>query len=188
MASRCHFFVAGNWHNRCGIQRAPGGNPETLGRTAAYRQMAPESPRAHPIVGTASIRDVAMDEHGQTSPEAPELAKKRFDTTAANSASPEECQVFRLPTAGPANRVQLEQDGTGHLSLYFRGLRYGVDDYLPNSLFGWRPISPSITAGEFVCRQMLRDYGYDEAEWPTLARLFLMTHTICQPDRSQHKR
>ena len=129
-----------------------------------------------------------MDKYGQTSPEAPELAKKGFDTTAGNSAPPEEVQVFRPATAGSANRVQLQQDRTGHLSLYFRGRHYGVDDYVPNSLLGWRPISPCVTAGEFVCRQMLRDYGYDEAEWPNLARLFLMTHTPCQPDRSQHKR
>ena len=129
-----------------------------------------------------------MHKYGQTSPVASELANKRFDTYAAKSASPGEVQVFRLPQSGSANRVQLEQDGTGRLSLYFRGLHYGVDDYLPNSLFGWRPVWPSITAGEFVCRQMLRDFGYDEAEWPTLARLFLMTHATYQPDRSQHKR
>ena len=129
-----------------------------------------------------------MDKRGQTSSVAPELAQKRFDITAAASASPEKGQIFRLPHTGAANRIHLEQDGTGRLSLYFRGLHYGVDDYLPNSLFGWRPISPSITAGEFVCRQMLRGYGYVEAEWPTLARLFLMTHTTCKPDRSQHNR
>ena len=129
-----------------------------------------------------------MHKYGQTSPGAPELAYKRFDTTAAKSAPPAAVQVFRPATAGSANRVQLQQDRTGHLSLYFRGRHYGVDDYVPNSLFGWRPVSPSITAGEFVCRQMLRDYGYDEAEWPTLARLFLMTHATYQPDRSQHKR
>ena len=129
-----------------------------------------------------------MDKHGRTSSGAPELANKRFDTTSSKPASPEGVQVFRLRQTGSANRVQVEQDGTGRLSLHFRGLHYGVDDYLSNSLFGWRPISPSITAGEFVCRQMLRDFGYDEAEWPTLARLFLMTHVTYQPDRSQHKR
>lgn len=85
--------------------------------------------------------------------------------------------VLKLHTAGPANRAYLEQDGTGRLSLYFRGLHYGVDDYVPNSLFGSRSISPNATAGEFVCRQMLRRYGYDEDEWPALARQFLMMHT-----------
>ena len=104
------------------------------------------------------------------------------------SAQLEETPTLTLHTVGPANRAYLEQDASGDVNLYFRGLLYGVDDYLPNSIFGFRSISPSATAGEFVCRQMLRDYGYDEAEWPTLARLFLMTHTICQPDRSQHKR
>jgi hypothetical protein len=96
--------------------------------------------------------------------------------------------VLKLHTVGPANRAYLEQDGTGRLSLYFRGLHYGVDDYVSISLFGSRSISPSVTAGEFVCRDMLRRYGYHEAEWPTLARQFLMMHTACQPDRSQPKR
>ena len=88
----------------------------------------------------------------------------------------EEAPVLKLHTAGPAHRAHLEQDGTGRLSLYFRGLHYGADDYLPNSLFGRRSISPSVTAGEFVCRQMLRHYGYQEDEWPTLARQFLITY------------
>ena len=146
-----------------------------------------EIPQAHQIVSTAR-GGAAMDKLGQTSSVAPELAQQRIDISEAAHASPAEGQVFRLPHIGAANRIHLEQDGTGRLSLYFRGLHCGVDDYLPNSLFGWRPISPSITAGEFVCRQMLRGYGYDEAEWPNLARLFLMTHTISQPDRSQHNR
>ena len=150
--------------------------------------MALESPERTKLLALLAAGDAAMDNRGQTSSLAPDLAKKQFDTSAAASASPEEGRIFRLPHTGSANRVQLQQDGTGRLSLYFRGLHYGVDDYLPNSLFGWRPVAPSITAGEFVCRQMLRDYGYDEGEWPTLACLFLMTHTNGQPNRSQHKR
>jgi hypothetical protein len=93
--------------------------------------------------------------------------------------------VLKLHAAGPANRAYLEQDGTGRLSLYFRGLHYGVDDYLPDSLSRSRSISPSVTAGEFVCRQMLRRYGYHEDEWPALARRFLMEHTTCKSGRSQ---
>ena len=96
--------------------------------------------------------------------------------------------VLKLHAIGLANRAYLKQNGAGRLSLYFRGLHYAVDDYLPNSLFGSRSISPSITAGEFVCRQMLRRYGYHEDEWPALARQFLMMHTPCQPDRSQPRR
>jgi hypothetical protein len=102
-------------------------------------------------------------------------------------ANETQAPMLKLHTAGPANRAYLEQDGTGRLSLYFRGLHYGVDDYLPSSLFGSRSISPNVTAGEFVCRQMLRDYGYQEDEWPALARQFLITHTTCQPDRSRHQ-
>ena len=93
--------------------------------------------------------------------------------------------VLKLHAVGPANRAYLEQDGTGRLFLYFRGLHYGVDDYLPNSLFRTRSISPSVTAGEFVCRQMLRRYGYHEAEWPALARKFLMEHTTCKSDQKR---
>lgn len=123
--------------------------------------------------GSTPAGDAAMVNHAQTS--------------IVKAAQPEEAPVLKLDTVGPANRAYLEQDGTGRLSLYFRGLRYGVDEYVPSSLFG-SPISPSVTAGEFVCRQMLRRYGYHEDEWPSLARQFLMKHTTCQPDRSQHNR
>jgi hypothetical protein len=112
----------------------------------------------------------------------------KFETTMVKSAQPEDAPVLKLHTVGPANRAHLEQDGAGRPSLYFRGLHYGVDDYLPVSLFARRSISQSVTAGEFVCRQMLRDYGYHEDEWPALARQFLITHTSCQPDRSRSKR
>jgi hypothetical protein len=108
-------------------------------------------------------------------------------TSIVKSAQPGEAPVLVLHTVGPANRAYLEQDPTGGVTLHFRGLRYGVDDYLPSSLFALS-ISPSVTAGEFVCRQMLRHFGYRENEWPALARQFLMKHTACQPDRSQHNR
>ena len=112
----------------------------------------------------------------------------KLDTTMVKTAQPEEIPTLTLHTVGPANRAYLEQDASGDVNLYFRGLLYAVDDYLPNSIFGFRSISPSATAGEFVCRQMLRDYGYHEDEWPALAREFLMKHTTCQPDRSRSKR
>jgi len=96
--------------------------------------------------------------------------------------------VLRLHAAGPANRAHLEQDRAGRLSLYFRGLHYRVDDYLPDSLSRSRSVSPSVTAGEFVCRQMLRRYGYHEDNWPALARQFLMEHTTYKTDRSQSNR
>lgn len=105
----------------------------------------------------------------------------------AKSAQPEKAQLLVLHTIGRANRAYLEQEGTGRLYLHFRGLRFGVDDYLPSSLFGLS-ISPSVTAGEFVCRQMLRRFGYHEDEWPALAREFLLKHATCQPDRSQPNR
>ena len=98
-----------------------------------------------------------MDKHRQTSQGALAIAEQRFDTTVVRSAPPEEVQVFRLYTVGSANRAHLEQNGAGQLSLYFRGLRYGVDDYVPNSLCAGRSMGLSVTAGEFVCRQMLRD-------------------------------
>ena len=116
------------------------------------------------------------------------MPNMKSETTIVKSAQPEDAPVLKLHTAGPANRAHLERDRTGRLSLYFRGLHYGVDDYLPNSLFGSRSISLSTTAGEFVCRQMLRDHGYQEDQWPEVARQFLITHTSCQPDRSRHKR
>ena len=129
-----------------------------------------------------------MVKHTQTSPEALAIANKKLETTIVKSAQPEETLVFKLHTVGHANRAYLGQDGTGRLSLYFQGLHYGVDDYVPNAFFGSRSTSPSVTAGEFVCRQMLRRYGCHEDEWPALARQFLMKHTSCKPDRSQPKR
>jgi hypothetical protein len=113
------------------------------------------------------------------------MPNMKLDPTIAKSAQPEAAPMLKFFTAGPANRARLERDRTGRLSLYFRGLHYGVDDYLPNSLFGHRPISTSVTAGEFVCRQMLRDYGNQEDEWPAVARQFLITHTSCKPARSR---
>ena len=129
-----------------------------------------------------------MDKHGQRSPDGLEVAAKNFETSIVGSAQPEAARALKLHAAGRANRAHLEQDRTGRLSLYFRGLHYGVDDYLPNSLFGSRSISPSVTAGEFVCRQMLRDYGYHEADWPAVARQFLITHRNCRPNRSRPNR
>lgn len=112
----------------------------------------------------------------------------KLETTMVKSAQPEETPSLTLHTVGPANRAYLDQDASGDVNLYFRGLHYDVDDYVPNSIFGIRSISPSVTAGEFVCRQMLRRYGYHEDEWPALAREFLMKHTPCKPNRCQHKR
>ncbi len=140
------------------------------------------------MVGTTSAGDAATANHTQTSQEVLAIANKIFEMTIVKSAQPKEAPVLMLHTVGPANRAYLEQDGIARLSLYFRGLLYGVDDYVPNSPFGSRSISPSITVGEFVCRQMLRDYGYHEDAWPALAHQFLITHTTCQPDRSRHKR
>jgi hypothetical protein len=97
--------------------------------------------------------------------------------TQGRSALPEMAPVLKLHTAGAANHAHLQEGGTGRVYLYFRGLRFGVDDYAPNSLIGSRSISPSATAGEFACRQMLRCYGYHEDEWPALAHRFLLKHS-----------
>ncbi len=129
-----------------------------------------------------------MVNHMQTSQETLEIANESIDRTGAKSVQPGEVLVLMLHTVGRANRAYLEQNGAGDLFLYFRGLHYGVDDYVPNSLFGIRSISPSVTAGEFVCRQMLRDHGYREDEWPTLARQFLLKHRTCRPERFRRKR
>ena len=116
-------------------------------------------------------------------------SEEAFDTTSrkptlVGSTPPDDAAVFVLHTIGPANRAYLELEGTGRLSLHFRGLPYGVDDFLPSSIFGLS-VSPSVTAGEFVCRQMLRRFGDHEQEWPALARQFLSKHTNYQPDRSR---
>jgi hypothetical protein len=104
------------------------------------------------------------------------------------SAQPDEAQTLKLKTVGPANLAYLEQDAAGDVCLYFRGLHFGVDDYVPKSLIQSQSISSSGTAGEFVCRQMLTHYGYREDDWPILARQFLMKHRTCRPDRSESKR
>ena len=127
-----------------------------------------------------------MVDHTQPSQEALDTTNTKLRPTIVRSAPPDDAAVLVLHTIGPANRAYLEQDGTGRLSLHFRGLRYGVDDFLPSSIFGLS-VSPSVTAGEFVCRQMLRRHGDHEQEWPALARQFLLKHTNYQPDRSLAK-
>ena len=103
------------------------------------------------------------------------LPEVRIDAdTPAQSQDP---SALSLRTTGSANRAYLEQDMHGRVYLYFRGLRFAVEDFVPNSLVGSRQIAPSVTAGEFVCRQMLRDYGYHEDQWPELARQFLLKHS-----------
>ena len=86
--------------------------------------------------------------------------------------------MHKLRTVGPANRAYLTQSGSGSVKLFFRGLHYGVDDYVPNSLVGPRSIRADATAGEFVCRQMLRDFGAREEDWPLLVKVFLATREI----------
>lgn len=91
--------------------------------------------------------------------------------------------TLKLQTIGAANLAYLKCDGEGRVFLYFRGLLYGVDDYVPASLIRSQLISPSGTAGEFVCRQMLARYGDREAEWPDVARQFLLQHKMYQTGR-----
>lgn len=93
----------------------------------------------------------------------------------------EKMPFLKLQTAGPANVAYLEQDSSGSVYLYFGGLRFGVDDYVPDSLIRSQAISQSGTAGELVCRQMLTGYGYHEDKWPLLARRFLLQHSA-HPD------
>lgn len=125
-----------------------------------------------------------MVNHTRRLQEVLDTTNPKLEPTIVTSAPPDDAAVLVLHTIGPANRAYLGQDATGRLSLHFRGLRYGVDDFLPSSIFGLS-VSPSVTAGEFVCRQMLRRHGDREQEWPALARQFLLNHTNHQPDRSQ---
>ena len=98
------------------------------------------------------------------------------------AASPhlEEVLVLKLRTTGPANAAYLEQDTSGRVYLYFRGLHFSVDDYVPDSLGGSRSRAPCATAGQFICRQMLTHHGYHEDAWPDLARRFLLQHRPIQ--------
>ena len=91
--------------------------------------------------------------------------------------------VPEVQAAGSTNVAYLEQDRSGSVYLCFRGLRFGVEDYVPESLVGGRPQSPRATAWEIVSRQMLRDHEYHEDQSPALARQFLIARTTCQHDR-----
>ncbi len=99
----------------------------------------------------------------------------------APSTPIEKPPLLKLQTAGPANVAYLEQDNSGIVHLYFRGMRFGVDDFVPDSLIRSQTISPSGTAGELVCRHMLTLHGYHEDKWPHLARRFLLQHSTFQP-------
>ena len=91
-----------------------------------------------------------------------------------------EALVLKLQTTGPANAAYLEQDTGKRVYLFFRGLHFGVDDYVPDALVGSRSRTPCPTAGQFICRQMLTHYGYHEDAWPELARRFLLQHKPIQ--------
>jgi len=107
----------------------------------------------------------------------------------AGSGPLAEARVFKLQTTGPANTAFLEQDSSGRVHLNFRGLRFGADDYVPDSLGGSRTRSPRATAGQFICRQMITHHGYHEDKWPALARRFLLQHQAIQyTGRAQSKR
>jgi hypothetical protein len=99
-----------------------------------------------------------------------------LQTAAAQGAATRPAKVLELHTAGAANRAYLQQEASGRVSLYFRGLHFGVDDYVPNSLAGNRSAWCGGTAGQFTCRQMLARHGHDEDAWPALARQFLLQH------------
>jgi hypothetical protein len=107
----------------------------------------------------------------------------------AGAAQLAEALVLKFQTAGSANIAYLEQDGSGRVYLYFRGLHFDVDDYVPDSLAGSRSRSPCGTAGQFICRQMLTHYGYHEDGWPALARQFILQPTASvRAGRSQSER
>ena len=91
-----------------------------------------------------------------------------------------ESVVLKLQTTGPANAAYLEQDTSKRVYLFFRGLHFGVDDYVPDALVESRSRTPCATAGQFICRQMLTHYGYHEDAWPELARRFLLQHKPIQ--------
>jgi hypothetical protein len=127
-------------------------------------------------------REAPMEPHQPSSSSQPHLNQ-------AGSAQLAEALVLKLQTTSPANSAHLEQDGSGRVFLYFRGLHFGVDDYVPDSLAGSRSRSPCGTAGQFICRQMLTHYGYHEDGWPALARRFLLQHVTSQSaSRSQSER
>jgi hypothetical protein len=118
-------------------------------------------------------REASMDQQPANSTQSHPV-----DTAAAPSG---QAPALKLHTAGAANLAYLYQDGSGHAYLYFRGLHFDVDDYVPESLSGHRLMAPAGTAGQFVCRQMLTHYGYREDGWPELARRFLLQHLITKP-------
>lgn len=90
----------------------------------------------------------------------------------------EEPPVFKSYAAGSADGAYLDKDRTGCVFLYFSGRHFGVDDLVPASLVIGGAASPNVTAGEFVHRQMFRDYGYHKEEWPALAWQFLSKHSL----------
>lgn len=81
--------------------------------------------------------------------------------------------MLKSHTIETADGAYLETDRTGCALLYFSGRRYGVNDYVPASLVVGDAALRNVTAGEFVYRRMLRDYGYRTDEWPAVARQFL---------------
>ena len=104
-----------------------------------------------------------------------EQYRQSYDGEKSVSPLAEQVPALKLQTTGPGNLAYLEQDSGGRVFLHFRGLRFDVDDFVPASLAGKRR-QLAITAGEFVCRQMLTYHGYREEAWPALACRFLLQH------------
>jgi hypothetical protein len=110
-----------------------------------------------------------------------------MDELTRTSVDPVEQYAALQLCVGRANRAYLTSGENGCPSLYLRGLRYGVDDFLPNLSVGRRS-SIRVTAGEFVCRQMHRDFGHEEDRWPALARQFLTMHAPRQSGRTAEEK
>ena len=97
------------------------------------------------------------------------MSNMKFDTAVIKFAQPEDFPVLKLYTAGRANRAHLEQDANGRLSLYFRGLHYRVDDYVPNALFGIRSIcQASALVNSYVgrCSGTMGTKKTSRQRWP----------------------
>ncbi len=68
----------------------------------------------------------------------------------------------------------LVQADDGSIFVFYDSKHYAKDQVVPFHIFG-ATSNPSryATAGSFVTSQMVAKYGYDRANWPEIARMFV---------------
>ena len=80
-----------------------------------------------------------------------------------------------MPSAIHINDAQLVELEDGSIQLYYEGVVYARDQFVPFHIFGVNS-SPvrHTTAAQFVTGSMLAKFGEDHGKWPAMVLKFLL--------------